>query len=146
MYQRDIEIGELDARTDTVNLEQHDKIHRDKIFEILAQNKVITPMDKYRAALILQHTAGKICDGQLTSESAENFLLAFHMSTSALNQLKLENDTLTIKKYSVPRMVALNFDRYLLFSKGYQKLGTQFTFDDKNGRNAISTYWYNVDK
>lgn len=138
MYQKDIEIRELDAKTDTVNLEDYDKIHRDKIFEMLANNQVITPMDKYRAALILQHTAGKICDGQITSMSSENYLLAFHLSSSALSQLKLKNDTLTIKKHYVPRMVALNYDRYLLYTKGYQKFGTQFVFDDKTGEMLLA--------
>ena len=133
MYQKDIEIRELDAKTDTVNLEDFDKIHREKIFELLATNQVITPFDKYRAALILQHTAAKFCDGQLTSMSSENFLLAFHLSSSALRQLKLKSDTITIEKYNFPRMVALNYDRYLLYSKGFQKFGTQFVFDDKTG-------------
>jgi hypothetical protein len=90
-------------------------------------------MDKYRAALILQHTAAKICDGQLTSLSPENFLLAFHLSSSALNELKALNDSITIKKECIPRMVALNYDRFLLFSVGYQKYGTQFVFDDVTG-------------
>jgi hypothetical protein len=105
---------------------------------MLANNQIITPMDKYRAALILQHTAGKICDGQLTSMSSENYLLAFHLSSSALDQLKVKNDTLTIKKYFVPRMVALNYDRYLLYTNGYQKFGTQFVFDDKTGEMLLA--------
>jgi len=130
MYLKDIEIRELDAKTDTVNLEDYDKVHRKKIFELLAANQVITPMDKYRASLILQHTAGKICEGQLVSMSAENYLLAFHLSSAALGQLKLNSDTTTIKKNNIPRMVALNYDRYLLFTKGFQKFGTQFVFDE----------------
>jgi len=133
MYRRDIEIRELDAKTDTVNLEEYDKVHREKIFEMLASNQVITPMDRYRAALILHHTAAKICDGQITSMNSENFLLAYHLSSTALSQLKLKNDTITIKKNNIPRMVALNYDRYLLFTRGFQKFGTQFVFDDKTG-------------
>jgi len=50
MYLKDIEIREFDSKTDTVNLEDYDKIHRDKIFVMLAKNQVITPMDKYSAA------------------------------------------------------------------------------------------------
>ena len=133
MYRRDIEIRELDAKTDTVNLEEYDKVHREKIFEMLASNQVITPMDRYRAALILQHTAAKMCDGQITSISSENFLLAYHLSSAAWSQLKLKNDTITIIKNNIPRMVALNYDRYLLFTRGFQKFGTQFVFDDKTG-------------
>lgn len=137
-FSKDVEIRELDSKTDTVNLENYDKIHREKIFELLASNKVKTPMDKYRAALILQHTAAKICDGKLTSLSPENFLLAFYLSSSAMNELKALNDTVTIKKENVTRMVALNYDRFLLYSIGYQKFGTQFVFDDITGEMLLA--------
>ena len=133
MYLKDIEIRELDAKTDTVNLEEYDKIHREKIFQLLAENKVITPKDKIRAAWILQHTAAKICDGELTSLSPENFLLAYKLSSAALLILKQKNDTITIKNENIPRIIALNYDRYLLYTFGYQKFGTQYVFDDKTG-------------
>lgn len=45
----------------------------------------------------------------------------------------MENDTLTIRKENIPRIVALNYDRYLWFKFGYQKFGTQFMFDDQTG-------------
>lgn len=138
LYLKDIEIRELDAKTDTVNLEAYDKVHREKIFELLAENKVITIKDKIRAAWILQHTVAKICDGKLTSMSPENFLLAYKISSAALSQLELEGDTLTIRKWNIPRVVALNYDRYLLFTKGYQKFGTQFVFDDKTGEMLLA--------
>jgi hypothetical protein len=131
LYQKDIEIRELDAKTDTVNLEEYDKKHREKIFELLAENKIITANDKYRAALILQHTAAKFCDGELTSISPENFLLAYKLSTTALSMLEKEKDTTTLRKGHIQRMIALNYDRYLLYSFGFQKFGTQFVFDDK---------------
>jgi hypothetical protein len=138
MFLKDIEIRELDARTDTVVLERYDQVHRNKIFEMLANKMVITPMDQYRAALILQHTAGKFCEGQLTSVSPENFLLAYHLSSSALASLEAQQDTLTINKHNFPRMVALNYDRYLLYTNGYQKYGTQFVFDDQTGEMLLA--------
>jgi hypothetical protein len=131
LYLKDIEIRELDAKTDTVNLEAYDKKHREKIFELLAENKIITANDKYRAALILQHTVAKFCDGELTSISPENFLLAYKLSTTALSMLEKEKDTTTLSKGHIQRMIALNYDRYLLYSFGFQKFGTQFVFDDK---------------
>lgn len=130
LYLKDIEIRELDAKTDTVNLENYDKVHREKIFQLLAENKVITANDKMRAAWILQHTVAKICDGELTSLSSENFLLAYKLSSTALSMLEKEEDTLLIRKTNLPRIVALNYDRYLLFTFGYQKFGTQFVFDE----------------
>jgi hypothetical protein len=80
LYLKDVEIRKLDAKTDTVNLEDYDKKHREQIFELLAENRVLTSKDKIRAAWILQHTAAKFCDGDLTSVSPENFLLAYKLS------------------------------------------------------------------
>lgn len=138
LYKKDIEIRELDAKTDTINLENYDKIHRAKVFQLLSENKVITPKDKIKAAWILQHTAAKMCDGELTSVSPENFLLAYYLSSSALIELKNRKDFTTIKNENISRIVALNEDRYLLFSYGYQKYGTQFVFDDKSGEMLLA--------
>lgn len=138
MYKKDIEMRELDAKTDTVNLEAYDKVHREKVFQLLADNKVITPKDKIRSAFILQHTVARICDGELTSLSPENFLLAYKLSSSALAELESKNDTVTIRKQNVPRIIALNYDRYLLYTFGYQKFGTQFVFDDKTGEMLLA--------
>ena len=138
LYRKDIEIRELDAKTDTVILETYDQPHRNTILQLLAQNKVITPKDKLRAALILQHTAANICNGEITSLSPENYLLAYHLSMEAYQQLSAQNDTATIRKSNVKRMIAVTYDRYLLFSVGYQKYGTQFVFDDKTGEMLLA--------
>lgn len=138
LYLKDIEIRQLDAKSDTVNLEAYDQKHREQIFHLLAENKVITARDKIRAALILQHTAARLCDGELSSLSAENFLLAYKLSSAALSQLEKEKDTSTIRKENVRRMIALNVDRYLLFTFGYQKFGTQFVFDDTSGEMLLA--------
>lgn len=138
LYQKDIELRELDAKTDTVNLEAYDKKHRGQIFQLLAENKLVTPKDKVRAAWILQHTAAKYCDGEITSLSPENFLLAYQLSSAALEQLTVQNDTATIRKENISRVIALNLDRYLLYSFGYQKFGTQFVFDDKTGEMLLA--------
>lgn len=138
LYLKDVAIRELDAKTDTVILENYDKVHREQIFQFLAENKVVTVRDKIRAAWILQHTAAKVCDGELTSISPENFLLAYKLSSTALTQLEHQKDTLTIRKENIPRIVALNYDRYLLCTFGYQKFGTQFVFDDKTNEMLLA--------
>lgn len=138
LYQQDLTIRELDAKTDTVNLEAYDKKHREQIFQLLANNQLQTPKDKVRAAWILQHTAAKYCDGELTSLSPENFLLAYQLSVAALNELTAQNDTATIRQQNVPRIIALNLDRYLLYSFGYQQFGTQFVFDDSTGEMLLA--------
>lgn len=125
LYKIDLEIRELDARTDTVNLEDYDKRHREKVFELLAQGLVITPKDKFKASWILQHTNVISCEGELKSISPENFLLAYYLVESALKDTAKFNQKIPVK------MAALNYDRYLLFTKGYQKYGTQRVFDDE---------------
>ncbi len=138
LYLKDVEIRELDEKTDTVNLENYDKVHREHVFQLLAENKVLTVRDKIRAAWILQHTAAKLCDGEVTSLSPENFLMAYKLSSTALAQLEIEKDTLTIRKEKIPRIVALNYDRYLLYTLGYQKFGTQFVFDAKTNEMLLA--------
>lgn len=138
LYKKDNEVRLLDAQTDTVNLERYDKVHREKIFQLLANGEVKTPIDKIRAAWILQHTAAKICDGELTSISPENFLLAYQLSSSAWDELIEKKDSSLIKNENIPRIVALNLDRYLLFTLGYQKFGTQFVFDDSTGEMLLA--------
>jgi hypothetical protein len=138
LFLKDIEVRELDARTDTVILENYDKVHRNRIFELLATGQVKTPLDKFRAALILQHTAGKLCEGELGSVSPENYLLAYHLSSAALQELQSANDTASLKKENFPRMVALNYDRFLLYTEGYQKYGTQFVFDAATGASLLA--------
>lgn len=125
LYLKDIEIRELDDRNDTVNLEDYDKIHREKVFELLAQGLIITPKDKFRASWILQHTNVTTCEGELKSISPENFLLAYYLMESAIKDTAKYHQKIPVK------MVALNYDRYLLFTKGYQKYGTQRVFDDQ---------------
>jgi len=138
LYQKDIAIRELDAKTDTLNLEAYDKQHREQVFQLLAENRLVTPNDKVRAAWILQHTAARYCDGEITSLSPENFLLAYQLSVAAMKELTGLNDTATIRKQNVPRMIALNLDRYLLYSFGYQQFGTQFVFDDITGEMLLA--------
>lgn len=138
LYQKDLAIRDLDAKTDTVILERYDKVHRERIFELLAENLILTPLDKMRAAWILQHTAAKMCDGEVTSMSPENFLLAYQLSSASLSQLIALKDTATIRKQQVRRIMALNYDRYLLYTFGYQKFGTQFVFDQKSGEMLLA--------
>ena len=43
-----------------------------------------------------------------------------------------------IQKENVIRMIALNYDRYLLFSFNYQKFGTQFLFDEQTNEMLLA--------
>ncbi|SRX76011.1 hypothetical protein [Aequorivita antarctica] len=103
------------------NLEEIDQEHRTKVMELLADGKIITNKDKLNAALILQHTNLTYCNDNLTSLSNENYLLAYMLSKSAF-----ENGSNEAAYY-----VAITFDRYSLYTKGFQKYGTQRVIDDK---------------
>jgi hypothetical protein len=104
-------------------MEPVDQIHRRKVMELLANGLVRTFEDKLNAALILQHTALTFCGDQLKSISPENYYLAYLLSKSALDS-----------GYKAARnFTATTYDRYLLYTEGYQKYGTQKIYDEKAG-------------
>lgn len=116
MVIKDQEMRQLD----TLDMEPIDKKHRMKVMELLAQGKVKTQKDKFNAALILQHTALTYCDQKLVSISPENYYLAYQLVKNSFE----EGDT------SVATMVATTYDRYLLYTEGFQKYGTQRVYDE----------------
>ncbi len=97
-----------------------DDLRRMKVIELLANGSVVTPQDKYNAALILQHTGMVFSDGTLKSKSVENHYLAYQLAKAAYES------GLEEARY----FVAVTYDRYLWMSKGFQKYGTQSTFVD----------------
>ena len=110
-------------RTDRPEGGWDDQARRRRVIELLATDAVKTPRDKLHAALILQHTAVHLCDGRLRSISPENYLLAHHLARSAW-QAGLDDARL---------MVAQTIDRYLSFTQGRQKYGTNRLVDLDTG-------------
>ena len=119
MVIKDQQIRTLDNKD--FDLESIDKTHRKKVMELLANGLIRTTKDKLSAALILQHTSLTYCEKKLTSVSPENYLLAFELSKSAFDSGHKE----------AAYYVAITFDRYLLYTEGFQKYGTQRVFDDQ---------------
>ena len=105
---------------DTIDWEPIDRTHRERVMWLLANNKVRTNEDKLNASLLLQHTALTFCNGELKSISAENYLMAYQLSKSAF-----ENGAKNAAYLS-----AVTYDRYLLYTDGHQKFGTQRVFND----------------
>ena len=103
--------------------EWDDDARRRRVLELLATGAVVTPKDKLKAALILQHTPGAICEGKLKSFSPENYLLAHHLAkdafASGLDEAK--------------SMVAVTIVRYLSFTEGRQLYGTNQLVDLESG-------------
>jgi len=112
-----------ESDNDTIDMEPVDKLHRQKVMQLLAEGKIVTNADKTNAALILQHTALTFCKGKLVSISPENYYLAFTLAKSAF-----ENGDKNAGYFC-----AATFDRYLLYTTGYQKFGTQRVFDETTG-------------
>jgi len=96
-------------------LEPKDKIHRHRVMELLSENLIKTPEDKFNAALILQHTALTYCDNELKSISPENYYLAYTLAKSSMESGNKD----------AAYLVAATYDRFLYFTEGYQKYGTQ---------------------
>ena len=96
-----------------------DDERRSRVLEMLAEGTVVTPVDKYNAGLVLQHTGLIYCGEELKSLSVENYLLAHFLFKQALAGGVTESAYL----------VAASIDRYLSFARGYQKYGTNRVFD-----------------
>jgi len=88
-----------------------DRRHREKVYELLAQGVIIESQDLFQAAYILQHADPSSC--------LECYLLAYNLSLEAVRKGCEKG------RY----MVALNLDRYLVFSGKPQKYGTQSNID-----------------
>lgn len=111
---------------------QTDDERRARVMELIAAGAVVTPRDKFNAGLVLQHTGLTFCDGALKSVSAENYLLAHHFFEAAL-AAGLE---------PARGLSAMAIDRYLSFTKGIQKYGTNLLFDEDTGRDE----WVPIDR
>jgi len=114
------------ARTGNV-AKRTDEARRQIVLQLIAKGKVITSEDKFNAALILQHTDLKFCDGNLVSSNPENYLLAHYLFKSALEG-GYEN-----ARY----LVAASIDRYLSFTEGYQRYGTNRIINQETGEEEL---------
>lgn len=101
-----------------------DGLHRQRVLQMLAEGKIVTAIDKYRAALILQHTPIIFCGDKELSVSEENYLLAHYL---ALSSFQMGHE-------KAKRLVACTIDRYLMMTGKPQKYGTQWTRDEKSGK------------
>lgn len=116
-----VRIDQQMRQSDTVvEMEPIDKQHRAVVMFLLATGQIKTNTDKFNASLILQHTALTFCNGKLVSISPENYLLAHHLAKSAFES----------GDRSAAYMTAATYDRYLLYTEGYQKYGTQRVLDE----------------
>jgi hypothetical protein len=119
MEDQAVRIGEPDPSSDDAR--------RRRVLELLAAGAVSSPRDKFNAALVLQHTGLEFCDGRLRSASPENYLLAHYLFGEAL-QGGVED-----ARY----LVAASIDRYLGFTSGTQRYGTNRVIDHDSGNELL---------
>lgn len=109
-----------------------DDERRARVMELIAAGAVVTPRDKFNAGLVLQHTGLTFCDGALKSVSVENYLLAHHYFEAAL----------AAGMEPARGLSAMAIDRYLSFTKGTQKYGTNLLFNEETGQEE----WVPIDR
>ena len=116
---QDSRTGKTVARTDDER--------RKLVIELIGQGALKGPEDRYDAALILQHTDLDFCEKRLVSKSPDNYLLAHYLSKSAFEA-----------GYKDARfLVATTIDRYLSFTQGYQKYGTNRVNNQQTGEEEL---------
>ena len=102
----------------------------DRIKLVLSQigaGEVKLPEDKFHAALVLDHTPLTFRGKLLVSTSPDNYLLAHHLARSAFEA-----------GYKDARqLVAMTMDRYLTFTEGYQKYGTNRIINQETGKEEL---------
>jgi len=109
-----------------------DDERRARVIELIAAGAVVTPRDKFNAGLVLQHTGLTFCDGELKSVSPENYLLAHRYFEAAL----------AAGVEDARGLSATAIDRYLSFTKGVQKYGTNLVINQKTGKSE----WVPIDR
>lgn len=105
--------GERPARSD------EDRIRI--VLQRIAAGEVKSGKDRLHAGLILQHTPLEERDGKLKSKSPDNYLLAHYLFLRAMEEGE------AAAKY----LAAASMDRYLSFTEGIQKYGTNRIIDPK---------------
>jgi len=105
----------------------HDDDRVQLVLEFLAKGTVQTSEDKFYAALILNHTPLGSCDGRVVAKSPYNYLLAHYLAKQAFEA--------GYKAAGI--MVAQTMDRYLSFTVGHQKYGTNRVYDQTTGKEEL---------
>ena len=98
-----------------------DEARQQRVLALLANGQITEPEAKECAALILQHSSLRFCDGSLQAISLDNYLLAHLLAKSAADH----------GKKSARPLAAACLDRFLVYSGKPQKYGTQYVLDPK---------------
>ena len=94
---------------------------RRQVFAALASLEQPSARDRFHAAMVLQHTDLRFLNGRLVSVSPENYLFAHLLAKQAYIQ--------GLKDAGI--LAAQALDRYLTFTEGRQRYGTNRLFDSE---------------
>lgn len=132
-FAQNSELRVLKDEDQAVRLDPNSKIKRTDdervklVLEMLAKGTVQTPEDKFNAALVLQHTGLGFCEKKLVGKSPDNYLLAYYLAVQSYED-----------GYKGARnLIAATIDRYLTFTQGYQKYGTQQLYNQETGKDEL---------
>ena len=123
---RELAKEDQDAQMDK-KVERTDEDRIKIVLSILGEGTQLIPEDKFNAALVLQHTPGTFCEKRFLSKSPDNYLLAYHLFKSAFEAGHKDARIL----------VASSLDRYLGFTQGYQKYGTNRVINQDTGKEEL---------
>jgi len=115
----------LDPGKKATHLKDDDRIKL--VLELLAKGAAQTPEDKFNAAIVLQHTPLTFCEKRLVSASPYNYLLAHYLARQSYEG-----------GYAQAReLVAQSIDRYLSFTEGHQRYGTNRITNQVTGKEEL---------
>ena len=115
----------LDPSKKVAHLKDDDRIKL--VLELLAKGAAQTPEDKFNAAIVLQHTPLTFCEKRLVSMSPYNYLLAHYLARQSYEG-----------GYAQAReLVAQSIDRYLSFTEGHQRYGTNRITNQVTGKEEL---------
>src|ERR1700722_7029601 len=125
---RELAKEDVDAQQGKTVVRTDDE-RRKIVIEIIGKGELKGAEDKFDAGLILQHTGLDFCGKKLISYSADNYLLAHHLFISAYE--------VGYKKSEALYLIPASMDRYLTYTVGYQKYGTNREYNQETGKDEL---------
>lgn len=122
------ELAQEDQATRTgKQVSRTDEERQKLVLALIGKGLLKGPEDQLNAALVLQHTGLTFCEKRLVSLSPDNYLLAHYLAKSAFEGGMKDAGWL----------VAATLDRYLSYTVGHQKYGTQRVINQVNGKEEL---------
>jgi hypothetical protein len=124
-----LELGQEDMASRTgKQVARSDQDRINLVLREIAAGRVITPEDKFNAALVLDHSPMTFVDNKLVAISPDNYLLGHYLA----------NDAFEAGYGDAKVLVAQTLDRYLSMTTGCQKYGTNRFINQATGAEELA--------